>query len=192
MSPNGRRAWRRWAKKRLDIVDGFVSSAWLDVQYWNKWRRHRKSLNPHRTIGLLPPKPFTARSLVGMTMGARKRAAYYEALRMTADGGPISNRALRCCLRTALTPAVLANSVPLDYRMEVRAKYHIGERLRPCPGCCACWGRRISSAYGEHAECCGPQTSGKRKSQINAMRKWQEKLADDCNGSGVMPARKSK
>lgn len=74
MSPNGRRAWRRWAKKRLDIVDGFVSSAWLDVQYWNKWRRHRKSLNPHRTIGLLPPKPFTARSLVGMTMGARKRA----------------------------------------------------------------------------------------------------------------------
>ena len=74
MSPNGRRAWRRWAKNRLDIVDGFVSSAWLDVQYWNKWRRHRKSLNPHRTIGLLPPKPFTARSLVGMTMGARKRA----------------------------------------------------------------------------------------------------------------------
>ena len=113
MSPNGRRAWRRWAKKRLDIVDGFVSSAWLDVQYWNKWRRHRKSLNPHRTIGLLPPKPFTARSLVGMTMGARKRAA-----RIDCFG-----------IRTKVH----------DFRTLLR----IGERLRPCPGCfdCAveCW-----------------------------------------------------
>lgn len=196
---------KRWSElvPDLEAHRGHIIGAWFRRHgFTEQGLRKFDSSHPVRVyIGLwggdgveyaVKPKPFTASSLVGMTMGARKRAAYYEALRMTADGGPISNRALRCCLRTALTPAVLANSVPLDYRMEVRAKYHIGERLRPCPGCCACWGRRISSAYGEHAECCGPQTSGKRKSQINAMRKWQEKLADDCNGSGVMPARKSK
>ena len=138
-------------------------------------------------------KPFTPRSLVGMTQGARKRAAWYEALRTSydGDGGPISNRKLRLCL-SVLTTKVLSVTVPTEWRLEVRAKYRIGEKLRPCPGCCACWGHRISSAYGEIAECCGPQTSGKRKSQIKAMRKWQETLADNCDGSGVLPARRSK
>jgi len=122
-------------------------------------------------------KPFTARSLVGMTMGARKRA----------------------WLSNALYPVVFPSGIVTD-ETEMQAGYSwpeirddwplLGERLRPCPGCCACWGHRISSAYGEIAECCGPQTSGKRKSQIKAMRKWQETLADDCDGSGVLPARK--
>ena len=112
---------------------------------------------------------MTPRSLVGMTMGARKRAVLKE---MDRKDHP-------------------ENGQRLDY-WEVRAKYRIGEKLRPCPGCCACWGHRISSAYGEIAECCGPQTSGKRKSQIKAMRKWQETLADNCDGSGVLPARRSK
>jgi len=123
-------------------------------------------------------KPFTARSLVGMTMGARKRA----------------------WLSNALYPVVFPSGIVTD-ETEMQAGYSwpeirddwplLGERLRPCPGCCACWGHRISSAYGEIAECCGPQTSGKRKSQIKAMRKWQETLADNCDGGGVLPARKS-
>ena len=129
---------------------------------------------PERTP--LPVKPFTARSLVGMTMGARKRA----------------------WLSNALYPVVFPSGIVTD-ETEMQAGYSwqeirddwplLGERLRPCPGCCACWGHRISSAYGEIAECCGPQTSGKRKSQIKAMRKWQETLADNCDGSGVLPAR---
>ena len=107
-------------------------------------------------------RPFTARSLVGMTMGARKRAARNSVK------------------RSGLKPYMLYE------------EYRIGEHLRPCLGCCACWGHRISTAYGEYAECSGPQTNGKRKSQIKAMRKWQESLSDDCDGSGVLPARRSK
>jgi len=115
--------------------------------------------------GVVLPNHFTARSLVGMSQKARKR------LRHDRLFGP----------NVAPTKLLLADSLTVQL--------HIGERLRPCPGCCACWGHRISSAYGEIAECCGPQTSGKRKSQIKAMRKWQETLADNCDGSGVLPAR---
>lgn len=96
------------------------------------------------------------RSLVGMTMGARKRA----------------------WLSNALYPVVFPSGIVTD-ETEMQAGYSwpeirddwplLGERLRPCPGCCACWGHRISSA-----------------------RKWQETLADNCDGSGVMPARKEK
>ncbi len=78
-------------------------------------------------------QPFTPRSLVGMTQGARKRAAWYEALRSNHDGddGPISNRKLRLCL-SVLTAKVLAVTVPIEWRLEVRAKYRIGQKLRPC------------------------------------------------------------
>ena len=60
-------------------------------------------------------KPFTPRSLVGMTMGARKRAVLKE---MERKDHP-------------------ENGQRLDY-WEVRAQYRIGERLRPCPGCFHC------------------------------------------------------
>ena len=202
MSPNGRRAWRRaakklrrkmgrrwrspnkWSEKRwselvpdLEAHRGHVTGAWF--------RRHGfAELDPRykirQYIGLwgtvdgdgveyaVKPKSFTARSLVGMSQKARKR------LRHDRLFGP----------NVAPTKLLLADSLTVQL--------HIGEKLRPCPGCCACWGHRISSAYGEIAECCGPQTSGKRKSQIKAMRKWQETLADNCDGSGVLPARRSK
>ncbi len=159
MSPNGRRAWREWVRRQ------------------NLRRKHkqpkgsvcRMARQARRHIPLVPgvvlPNHFTARSLVGMSQKARKR------LRHDRLFGP----------NVAPTKLLLADSLTVQL--------HIGERLRPCPGCCACWGHRISSAYGEIAECCGPQTSGKRKSQIKAMRKWQETLADNCDGSGVLPAR---
>ena len=202
MSPNGRRAWRaaarklrrlmgrrwrspeakwsgkRWSELVPDIAAhrAHVTGAWF--------RRHGCTDQGLRTldapnmvrvyVGLwgtvdgdgveyaVKHKPFTARSLVGMTMGARKRAVLKEMKRKDHPD----------------------NGQRLDY-WKVRSTYRIGERLRPCPGCCACWGHRISSAYGEIAECCGPQTSGKRKSQIKAMRKWQETLADNCDGAGA-------
>lgn len=201
MSPNGRRAWRRAAKK----LRRTMGRRWRSQQEWvhsKRWSELVPDLEAHRAhiagswfkrhgvteqglekldaphlvrvyVGLwgtvdgdyvtyaVKPEPFTTRSLVGMTMGARKRAAYYEALRSSydGDGGPISNRKLRLCLRTALlTPEVLSDSVPLDYRLDVRAKYRIGKPLRPCPGCMECDPRGFASI---------------------------------CDGSGVLPARKS-
>ena len=158
MSPNGRRAWREWMRKanpRRKLRPPTHSICRLA----REGRRHIGPIPP------VTPKPFTPRSLVGMSQKARKR------LRHDRLFGP----------NVAPTKLLLADSLTVQL--------HIGERLRPCLGCCACWGHRISSAYGEIAECCGPQTSGKRKSQIKAMRKWQETLADNCDGSGVLPAR---
>ena len=70
-------------------------------------------------------KPFTARSLVGMTMGARKRA----------------------WLSNALYPVVFPSGIVTD-ETEMQAGYSwpeirddwplLGERLRPCPGCPEC------------------------------------------------------
>ena len=138
-------------------------------------------------------KPFTARSLVGMSQSSRKRKAravafvVINSVTFFEHAVPLASALHERLYRERGFPR---HSEEMRLVRDVRAKYRIGERLRPCPGCCACWGHRISSAYGEIAECCGPQTSGKRKSQIKAMRKWQETLADDCDGSGVLPARK--
>ena len=154
MSPNGRRAWRKWVR-RVEHNPKLRPPGKSISRLAREGKRHLGSIPP------TPPKPFTARSLVGMSQKARKR------LRHDRLFGP----------NVAPTKLLLADSLTVQL--------HIGERLRPCPGCCACWGHRISSAYGEIAECCGPQTSGKRKSQIKAMRKWQETLADNCDGAGA-------
>ncbi len=140
-------------------------------------------------------KPFTPRSLVGMTQGARKRAAWYEALRSNhdGDGGPISNRKLRLCL-SVLTTKVLSVTVPTEWRLEVRAQYRIGERLRPCPGCTEC----------EHGKCwrCGHCGATKKQcdlilSEVRCMcgkgcGQWRISFPATtvCDGSGVLPARR--
>ena len=36
------------------------------------------------------------------------------------------------------------------------------------------------------------KANGKSKRQVRAMRKWQATLADDCDRSGVLPARRAK
>lgn len=82
-------------------------------------------------------KPFTARSLVGMTTGARKRAVRRAEYLTT-----IQDRMQWYLLRGPY----------------LRAKYRIGERLRPCPGCCSC------------GPCFGPKPCRRV-----------------CDGSGVLP-----
>ena len=57
---------------------------------------------------------MTPRSLVGMTMGARRRRLWDEFFDEAWDGATISN-----------------------FRTEA-AKYRLGQRLRPCPGCPSC------------------------------------------------------
>ena len=69
-------------------------------------------------------RPFTARSLVGMTMGARKRA-------------------VRKAQAAVLVLLKVQPADPVKFTLLRRLLYRIGERLRPCPGCfdCAveCW-----------------------------------------------------
>jgi len=167
MSPNGRRAWREWVR-RQDLRRKHKQPKGSVCRMARQARRH---------IPLVPgavlPKPPTTRSLVGMTMGARKRAAWYEALRTSydGDGGPISNRKLRLCV-SVLTAEVLAVTVPIEWRLEVRAKYRIGERLRPCPGCIRC---NCSTGFAAWPEL--------GKALI---------IGTECDGSGVLPARRSK
>ena len=115
MSPNGLRRWRRYAKKcrYRSRKEGKVSNATgasLRALFF------AARIHPNYAV---PPKPFTARSLVGMSQKARKR------LRHDLLFGPT----------VAPTKLLLADSLTV--------KLHIGERLRPCPGCfdCAveCW-----------------------------------------------------
>lgn len=65
-------------------------------------------------------KPFTARSLIGMTQGARKRTAH---------------RARKAAL--SLLDGFGRQADPRKLAL-LRSIYRIGERLRLCPGCCAC------------------------------------------------------
>ena len=115
MSPNGRRAWREWVR-RQDLRRKHKQPKGSVCRMARQARRH---------IPLVPgavlPKPPTTRSLVGMTMGARKRVLQDELSRYIGDDN-------------------------FDYG-DVVAHFadplRIGERLRPCPGCfdCAveCW-----------------------------------------------------
>ena len=57
---------------------------------------------------------MTPRSLVGMTMGARRRRLWNEFFDEAWDGATSD-----------------------DFRTEA-ATYRIGQRLRPCPGCAEC------------------------------------------------------
>ena len=193
MSPNGRRAWRRaakklrrkmgrrwrspnkWSEKRwselvpdLEAHRGHVTGAWF--------RRHGfAELDPRykirQYIGLwgtvdgdgveyaVKPKSFTARSLVGMTMGARKRAAWALAAtthqhRDYSDPDQLFNAEVDAEQARQWAENLKAAST----------KYRIGERLRPCPGCCACG---VSDPGNEYPI------------------PW-------CDGSGVLPSRKDK
>lgn len=109
MKANGRRRWRRrakWLRHRtrtdwpqlLEYATDRVRASLLRI------RKSRNSL----PLPPLPPRPFSPRSLVGMSQGARKRAAW----KSSAFG----------------YYSVVAE----------RAKLRLGERLRPCPGCTAC------------------------------------------------------
>ncbi len=159
MSPNGRKAWRDWVR-RNDLRRKYKQPKGSVCRMARQARRHIP-LVP----GVVLPNHFTARSLVGMSQKARKR------LRHDRLFGP----------NVAPTKLLLADSLTVQL--------HIGERLRPCPGCCACWGCSAVTILGEITECCGPKTRGKSRRQIRAMRKWEARMWDDCDGSGVLPAR---
>ncbi len=204
MSPNGRRAWRAAAKKLrramgqrwrspetewmkrwsegvtdLDAHRGRITGSWF--------RRHGHTVQGLQTldanhltrvyIGFLgavdgegveyavEPKSITARSLVGMTMGARKRAAQSA---VVAELGVDRAHAY-----TREYGSYLRSGEYLGAYWTARAKYRIGQKLRPCVGCLRC----------------------KCRSAFEAWPELGEELAKDhptCDGSGVLPARRSK
>ena len=117
MKPTGRRAWRQAGRRfrKAEKRRGFTPSSSVGAFS----RRHWRAVDGNNGIvgKQFPPrlerKPFTARSLVGMTQGARKRL----------------REAIFCGER--VPPFILgADSVTEGLR--------IGKRLRPCPGCFHC------------------------------------------------------
>ncbi len=79
-------------------------------------------------------KPFSVRSLVGMTMGARRRAARYACV-----GQRFRKRIklvwFKGWCKDYHGRVATIDDIKTDGRyQELRAKYRIGERLQPCPG----------------------------------------------------------
>lgn len=151
---NGRRAWRRWAKRmRWRVYRKFPSGA--------QSRRHPAS-NPFgvvRAVADVPPKPFAARSLVGMTSGARKRL--YFSGRMTAF-----------LFGTGEWTHQTEMEYAYSWQEQRAARPFLGERLRPC------------LIKGWPCKNCAP--GSKRECYAVIYRK------NPCDGSGVLPARKSR
>lgn len=130
MTPNGRRAWRKWAKKQRYKTNRGLrrSGAEFRNDATGAWYRGQRAFFEGRPS--VAVKPFTARSLVGMTMGARKR------------------RARKVAQARGLKPYML------------HEEYRIGQRLRPCPGCSLCKGVGCYACYPKFDQDCDACVNG--------------------------------
>ncbi len=132
---------------------------------------------------------FSPRSLVGMTMSARKRKARAVAYRYVADVTMLS-AAERLATKADAVRFRERGFPRHDYdRAEyamVRARYRIGERLRPCMLCAGRAGvAQCRAGHGPDRPCVFCEPCGTR-SKTNRTP-WPE-----CDGSGVLPAKNSK
>jgi len=142
---------------------------------------------------------MTPRSLVGMTMGARRRAARAQYM----YGAYI----LRDCRRYVLRLfSETKDGVSSEYKRAWRM-YRIGQRLRPCPGCQKCGS--VSRRFVQVVGWCRPSDwvlwdgsklwrggrGWRRACPITNLRDyigaaergtWKELF---CDGSGVLPAK---
>ena len=167
MSPNGRRAWRKWCKSRRRKMNAHHRALYTGA--------NMRKAQPVE-LGMPIPKPFTPRSLVGMTMGARKRrwAKDYDAL-------PQSGRA-------AKTVSMLR-----AYGVYPKEGNPLAQRLRPCPGCPEC-----DHGKGWRCHNCGT-TKGLCDLILSEVRckcgkgcgQWRISYPATtiCDGSGVLPAK---
>lgn len=142
-----RRDWHRGSA----MVDGL----------WNieEGENHLGQL-PDLKVTTLPTNPFTPRSLPGMSQGARKMAAIWDA---TEPG----------------QPTVAAWVAAYD---AARIKYRIGERIRPCPGKHGCVNCTRTCGFCEDQ--CPDDTRCKRCGTMMTSE------GPFCDGSGVCPARR--
>ena len=194
MKPNGRRAWRRFAKqqrRKVNRRNRQTGTPWINDADGAFYRHEQKHFEQRPIV---PVGPFTAHSLVGMTMGERKRKAW------TAYQSGLSESWSFWC-----------------------AKYGIGERLRPCPGCPKCGVLRFRriGGFGDNTACVEHRLSTGQSRLIRSIGiPWRYsrdrrrsksapfhpldrcvELVDAgqwtldpelCDGSGVLPARKAK
>lgn len=154
MKANGRRRWRKWLAGCRKRGDGYGADIGRCKERTAYTRRHRGS-DAGQGIPSEPPsppaKPFTPRSLVGMSESAKKRRAESH------------------------TWAAMPAMIPT-----FRKSWHIGERLRPCPGCLrcrSCAGCEVLTFEGDTCEDCGRETP---------------MATESCDGTGVLPARRAK
>lgn len=108
-----------------------------------------------------------ARNLVGMTEGAKKRAARVHFMRCNYEMSVCSNR-------YALVLFSPSDATTENYK-RFRGIVRIGQRLRPCPGCHGC----MQGVNGWHID----KVRGRYRMPTTA---WC------CEGSGVLPAKKAK
>ena len=133
---------------------------------------------------------MTPRSLVGMTMGARRRAARAQYM----YGAYI----LRDCRRYVLRLfSETKDGVSSEYKRAWRM-YRIGQRLRPCLGCAKC----LRCLCGNSAACIGLYEAWTKHQKAEPACNdccghgcedgHCDKVEDICDGSGVIPAKARK
>jgi len=132
VSANGMRAWRRLAKRwrrKQNRHNRETGAPWIADGTGRWYRRQQAFFKQRPTVHALA---FRTWSLVGMTMGARKRKAKFDAWHKAVTyGQEVITRALRRCIATDRTKLRVGN-VATEYAQQ-RLRYRIGERLRPCP-----------------------------------------------------------
>lgn len=187
MNSTGRRRWRKWLASQRKL--GRTGAR--GVAFYHRHNPHDGFGVPGQSIGAacrspqpvdpnpLPPRPFSAKSLCGMTAGARKRLALWDVYvpfcaENTDETPPISWRR-RSMSAISHDPGLHAAC------NEARAKYRIGERLRPCVGCWQCQPDRAcqgcGSRYTEGCEVCSAYAD--------------DRYVYVCDGSGLKGARKN-
>lgn len=177
MKPNGMRAWRKAHKAMRRRENRGRTEREGKMQPAARWsRRHWLDAPEHNAIltqrPVIEPRPFSPCSLVGMTHGARKRAARVEAEKELG--------ASRIAGYAREYGSHLRSGEYLGAYATQRAKYRLGQRLRPCPGCESCLGRECIGCEGgqlfegDVCERCGRTATGERI----------------CDGSGVLPAKR--
>lgn len=140
MKATGRRAWRKWAKRRRRLYAQLqkslsVSSKSDPSPYRGVICRRKKKAAEGRGPRAVPVKPFTARSLVGMTMGARKR----RARGLVGDDYRIGQRLRPClgCYRCCPMPCQGCGMLPslsLDTDCEACRADHYMMAMYACDG----------------------------------------------------------
>jgi len=172
MSPNGRRAWRRWMR-RVENNPNLRPPGKSISRLAREGKRHLVSIPP------TPAKPLTACSLVGMSQSSRKRKAravafvVINSVTFFEHAVPLASALHERLYRERGFPR---HSEEMMRVRDVRSKYRIGERLRQCPGCFHCQ----------------PGVKGWHIDRSRSGRFNMPALALHCDGSGVLPARKQK
>jgi len=156
---------------------------------------------------------MTKRSLVGMTMGARKRrarAVTYVALNEVTF--VVTAEALAAPIHCARFHARKFPRHEYDLQMYkfVRLRYRIGQRLRPCPGCAKCHPatRRFAPTAGwksprkwilwDGAKLWMIARTWRRLCTVPTLADYTSGVDDGtwkelfCDGSGVIPAKARK